>query len=133
MKKPPFREWPFILLLGILAVFHLAGASEVPFHPDEATYLYMSSDVDALLTRPASLAWTPASPDDPKLTYRLLSAPLTRDVLHRRQPGVAAVPCWRAIDVDVLGIQREPRERHVVLPADERPKPSHRGFDDLEG
>ena len=33
-----------ILLLGLLAAYSFLGIARVPFHPDESTQLYMSSD-----------------------------------------------------------------------------------------
>ena len=79
--QAPCPDWPFILLLTALAALHLSSFASVPFHPDEATQLYMSRDVEVLVSRPLSLAWTPDHQDDPQLTTRLLDAPLTRYTL----------------------------------------------------
>ncbi len=54
---------------------------------------------------------------------------LARDMLHRCQPGVAVVPGRCAEDVDILGIEREPGERHVIFPADQRADAADRGVD----
>lgn len=83
-----------LAVLVALAAFHLSSFAGVPFHPDEATQLYMSSDFDALVTRPASLAWTPDRRDDPQLIIRLLDAPLTRYTLGvgRALAGLSAPP-----------------------------------------
>jgi 4-amino-4-deoxy-L-arabinose transferase-like glycosyltransferase len=70
-------------LLGLWAAFSLFaiwGAATVPFHPDEATYLYMSRDFDLLFEPglPATVGWQ--APGQPALArrYRLLDAPLGR-------------------------------------------------------
>jgi 4-amino-4-deoxy-L-arabinose transferase-like glycosyltransferase len=88
-----FRDWPFVILLAMLSAFHLSTFAAVPFHPDEATQLYMSSDVNDLFTRPGALAWTPDNPD-PRKIYHLLDAPVTRYVLGvgRSLAGLGAVP-----------------------------------------
>lgn len=72
---------PFWLLFLLIAVFMLWGVKLVPFHPDESTYLYMSSDFEELLEKPASLAWSDSQENDPKQLYRLLNPPLTHYVL----------------------------------------------------
>ena len=92
---PIFRlHWPFIFLLAGLTAFQLWGVSKVPFHPDEATYLFMSSDLEALFTRPGQLGFDPDKADDPRQTYRTIDAPLTRYVLGlgRWAFGIAALP-----------------------------------------
>ena len=96
--KPPF-------LLGVLAwlvvsLFVLGGLADVPFHPDESTYLYMSSDLELFLQDPLSMLYNPATPDDARQRYRMLDAPLTRLTVGvaRRLAGYAALPTdwnWR--------------------------------------
>ena len=49
---------PFISLLLYL-VFFFATIQQVPFHPDEATQIYMSHDVDLLFSNPSSLIYHP--------------------------------------------------------------------------
>ena len=91
-KKTP-ADWPLVLLLVLLTAFHLSGFEAVPFHPDEATQLYMSSEFDDLLARPLSLAWTPDG-DDPRLAIRLLDAPMTRYLLGLGR-SLAGIPARR--------------------------------------
>lgn len=50
----------------------------VPFHPDESTYLYMSSDWETLWVHPASLAYHPGEAINLKTHYRLIDPPLAR-------------------------------------------------------
>lgn len=75
-------QWRVGLLAGWAAclIYSVVGVSMVPFHPDEATQLYMSRDFDYLFLdgQPAALAWN--APAQPVLVrrYRLLDAPLAR-------------------------------------------------------
>lgn len=68
---------PLAAILVLTALF-LLGTAAVPFHPDEATQIFMSSDVEGLFAQPASLFYS-LTPDDPlRQNYRLLDAPLSR-------------------------------------------------------
>jgi 4-amino-4-deoxy-L-arabinose transferase-like glycosyltransferase len=82
------------LLIASLSIFYLSGLSSVPFHPDEATYLFMSADFERMLTDPASLSWDPARSGDSRQNYRLLDAPLTRLMpgLGRSLAGLPPLP-----------------------------------------
>ena len=81
------------LLLGLVA-FQVWGAAQAPFHPDESTQLFMSSDFETLLTAPFSMAWDPAKEADLRQRYRELDAPLTRTILGlgRALSGQPALP-----------------------------------------
>jgi 4-amino-4-deoxy-L-arabinose transferase-like glycosyltransferase len=74
-------DWIFVIACVCLSVFSLWGISTVPFHPDESTLLYMSSDLDSLVSDPASLVWAKDNENDPKQHYREIDAPLTRYIL----------------------------------------------------
>ena len=66
----------------------------IPFHPDESTQLYMSSDFDWLWSEPLSLAYNSDRLEDPRQIYRVLDAPLTRYLLGfgRSLAGLSALP-----------------------------------------
>ncbi len=84
IKKRRFTflsHWPIILLLFPYTAFLLWGLPYIPFHPDESTQLYMSSDFEALFTQPASLFWKPENRQDPRQIYRELDAPITKYLL----------------------------------------------------
>lgn len=87
-------RWLLAFLLILLVIFQIWGAMDVPFHPDESTQLYMSSDFDLLFTRPQSMAWDPAKEADLRQRYRELDAPLTKYLLGmaRSLAGEAALP-----------------------------------------
>jgi 4-amino-4-deoxy-L-arabinose transferase-like glycosyltransferase len=72
-----------ILALGLEAVlylvFLLATFSSIPFHPDEATYIYMSRDLDRIFTLgPSSVCWRAGNGSDPLQTERERDCPLAR-------------------------------------------------------
>ena len=81
MKRFLQTDWPFVILLIPLTLFYLWGVRFIPFHPDESTQLYMSSDFEMLFSRPSSLFWDPNREDDPRQFYRELDAPLTKYIL----------------------------------------------------
>lgn len=69
------------ILIIIITTFHIWGRNLVPFHPDESTYLYMSSDFEKLIQDPLSLVWQKDQEANDKQRYRELDAPITRYVL----------------------------------------------------
>lgn len=71
---------PFISLLLYL-VFFFATIQQVPFHPDEATQIYMSHDVDLLFSNPSSLIYHPENELSPEQRYRLIDSPLPRTII----------------------------------------------------
>ena len=87
----PWAIWPLLAILTALALWDVAS---VPFHPDESTYLYMSSDFDLLLTDPLSLAWTPDQVGNWRTHLRIVDAPLVRYLLGlgRNLAGLPALP-----------------------------------------
>jgi 4-amino-4-deoxy-L-arabinose transferase-like glycosyltransferase len=50
----------------------------VPFHPDEATNLYMRDDLATILSKPLSVSYQPGQKIDLKTHYRLMDPPITR-------------------------------------------------------
>ncbi len=71
----------FILLTTLATVFAVWSLPLVPFHPDESTYIFMSSDFEAFWRRPFSLAWTPETNIDLRMHYRKIDAPLGRLII----------------------------------------------------
>ena len=72
------RYGPGVLLLLLFSIGYFLGVKQVPFHPDESTNLYMSSDLSAFFNNPARLFWTPENSDELRMRYRVLDAPLNR-------------------------------------------------------
>lgn len=86
-----------VFILGVTTLT-LIGLGDVPFHPDESTQIYMSSDVEAFFHDPAALFWQPDRRSDLRQHYREMDAPLTRDLigLARLATGLPA----QAVDWD---------------------------------
>jgi 4-amino-4-deoxy-L-arabinose transferase-like glycosyltransferase len=97
----PLRHLFTAGFLLLLTIFYMKGLGTVPFHPDESTQLFMSSDVEALLHDPSSLAWQPEKESDLKQHYHELDAPLTRTLIgaFRLAAGLPPLPAdwnWSA-------------------------------------
>jgi 4-amino-4-deoxy-L-arabinose transferase-like glycosyltransferase len=69
------------ILVGIFVSIYFTGILTVPFHPDESTQLFMSSDFDLLLHAPLSMVYDPEQSNDLRQHYRELDAPLTKYIL----------------------------------------------------
>jgi len=70
-----------ILLILFLSIFYISGIQSVPFHPDESTQIYMSSDLKALLRDPSELFWSEENIGTEKQIYHTIDAPITRYVI----------------------------------------------------
>jgi 4-amino-4-deoxy-L-arabinose transferase-like glycosyltransferase len=87
-----------LLSIGLVAVWLvvsaclLASTASVPFHPDESTQIFMSSDFHALFGNPVSLFYDPSNPEDIRQHYRLLDAPVTRWLIGISQQIFAIAP-----------------------------------------
>jgi len=94
MKRFLKTDGPFVILLTLLSFYYFWGIKFVPFHPDESTYIYMSSDFDALFNDVSSLFWQADREDDARQNYRELDAPITRYLigLGRTLSGHQALP-----------------------------------------
>jgi 4-amino-4-deoxy-L-arabinose transferase-like glycosyltransferase len=69
------------LALAAYAVFFLSGLASVPFHPDEATQIYTSADVNLLFENPSALLFADPPADLNRQHYRMIDAPLTRSAI----------------------------------------------------
>ena len=74
-----FRLRTFFLsaFIGMASWLYLSGILNVPFHPDESTQIYTSSDFEFFFQKPSSLFWQPNPTDELRQHYRLLDPPLT--------------------------------------------------------
>lgn len=84
----------FLICLIGYSVWFLGGVAAVPFHPDESTYLFTSSDWEDFLQNPSSQFWMADREGDARQRYRLLDAPLTPALigLGRSIAGLPALP-----------------------------------------
>ncbi len=74
-------NWIFFLVITFLSILYLSGYQSVPFHPDESTHIYMSSDFNFLISDPLSMSYTPMNKDSNRTFLRSLGAPLTKYLL----------------------------------------------------
>ena len=81
MKSPYHLNYPLVLTILVLSIFYWTGVASVPFHPDEATQIFMSADFQEFFQTPSALFWQPNQMDQPRQNYRLLDAPLTRNLI----------------------------------------------------
>lgn len=72
------REWSFLLPLLLLGIYYYSSLTLVPFHPDESSYIFMSSDFEKFFSDPLEMVFMPSNPDAPGQHYRLVDPPLTR-------------------------------------------------------
>ena len=83
-----------IVAAGVLglAVLFLTQLSRIPFHPDEASLLYQSRDLEGLFQDPLELSYDGDKPMSRGMMYRALNAPLPKYMLGigRRIFGVQA-------------------------------------------
>jgi hypothetical protein len=69
----------FTLLLGFVILFlYYSSLQNIPFHPDEATQIYMSADLKAYFSNSFNLTWNENPINGDQQRYRLIDAPLTR-------------------------------------------------------
>lgn len=69
------------LVLVVFTVVFLAGIPSVPFHPDESTYIFMSSDLEILFTDPQTIFWQTTQQGSLRQNYRTLDPPLPRNMV----------------------------------------------------
>jgi 4-amino-4-deoxy-L-arabinose transferase-like glycosyltransferase len=116
-NRVPTGKILWVVLGGVYLGWLLLTLRQVPFHPDEATWIYMSRDLDrALAGGPASLCWRPESAGDPLQVERERACPLPRLLigvsrLLAGRPATARDWNWSA--------SWEENARGGALPADE--------------
>lgn len=113
MNRGPAITWGLFIAL---AVFMLLGVGSVPFHPDETSLLYQSRDLEALFTRPLSLAYEPSEPLDLAGEYRALNAPLSKYVLGAGRLAAGYGPSTVSIDWDWGRTWQENVQRGAMPP-----------------
>lgn len=67
-----------LAFISLASLMYFIGLPKVPFHPDEATYIYMSDDFSTLFKNPSQMIWRSGAEIDLRMHYRLIDAPLTR-------------------------------------------------------
>ena len=69
------------IIIILALIFYYWGIASVPFHPDESTYIFMSSDFLKFFSSPSSLFWQDEPNDVLRQHYREIDPPLTRDLI----------------------------------------------------
>ena len=82
------------LFILFISFFYFLKLGQVPFHPDESTQIFMSGDLEEFFDDPAGLIWNQNIPVDSRMNYRLLDAPLARELIgvFRILAGYSALP-----------------------------------------
>jgi len=104
----------FSIILVWSAYYYYQNIPKVPFHPDESTYLFMSSDFDLLWSDPRGMFWDREKESDIRQHYRKLDPPLTRYYLGLGRT-IAGLPALTA-DWD-WGEDWEQNEANGALPS----------------
>lgn len=80
--RPILRHLLWILPAILYWIWLVSGLRGVPFHPDEATWIYMSRDLDRVFAAgPGAVCWRPESAGDPLQVERERACPLPRDII----------------------------------------------------
>ena len=92
-------DWAAGTAILLISVHFFAGLASVPFHPDESTHIYMSSDFERFFQNPTRLFWSASPKDAARQAYRELDAPLLRDLIGlgrwlNRSPALATDWNW---------------------------------------
>lgn len=78
MRKLHTSDGLFFAFTLVVSVLYWLGVSAVPFHPDEATYLFASRDIETLIKNPDDLIYQSGAPFSQFQRLHMIDAPLTR-------------------------------------------------------
>ncbi len=70
-----------VITLILLTILYMSSIAEVPFHPDESTYIFMSDDLERMFGDLQSIFWQPGQVDDLHQHYRKLDPPTSRTII----------------------------------------------------
>jgi hypothetical protein len=92
-------SWILAIVTLLVSIIYWIGVAAVPFHPDEATQIFMSSDLEIFFRQPSDTFWQPQPLDGLRQHYRLVDAPLTRWLIGfgrmvSGQPALAVDWAW---------------------------------------
>lgn len=78
MIKILSSNWLIGFIITLISIVYLLSITQVPFHPDEQTQIFMSGDLEQLFTHPTDLFWQPNQNQDLRMHYREIDPALTR-------------------------------------------------------
>jgi Dolichyl-phosphate-mannose-protein mannosyltransferase len=83
-----------VIVILLLSILYLSGIADVPFHPDESTYIFMSDDLQFFFSNLPSMFWQPGQVDNLHQHYRKLDPPTSRAIIgiSRSIAGQQALP-----------------------------------------
>ena len=81
MNRQTIFQLTAVCLFSAYLWFFFSGIASVPFHPDEATQIYMSEDIFLIFDKPSHLYFNENQAADLRQPYRLIDAPLTRTAI----------------------------------------------------
>ncbi len=70
-----------VIIFLLLGIFAIVGVSTIPFHPDEASWLYMSKDFESYIKNPLSLMWDESQVGEVDQYKRMIDPPLAKYVI----------------------------------------------------
>lgn len=79
--KTHFNHILLSVIILILSLLYLFPLTSIPFHPDESTQIYMSSDVELVFLNLDDVMWRLDKTGDLRQHYRTVDAPLTRTII----------------------------------------------------
>ncbi len=71
-------DWIALGLVLLLVLFYSLTLSQVPFHPDESTHIFMSEDFFTYFRDPLQLSWKGSQPLSDQERIRAIDAPLAK-------------------------------------------------------
>jgi len=86
-----WKDWLALGVIALLSLLYFNGLLSVPFHPDEATQIYMSKDASLYIQGPLSLSWEGNLPLTAEERYRAIDAPLSRYLIGTAR-GLTSTP-----------------------------------------
>lgn len=95
MTKPRWTDWAAIVLITALVLVYTWTLMDIPFHPDEATHIYMSKDLSSYFQNPLDLAWDGSLPLGNEERIRAIDAPLAKYFIGAVR-GIFSVPVLEA-------------------------------------
>jgi len=119
-RSDHFYDRLVIILILLYSIAYWHTIPTVPFHPDEATQIFMSADWETLWSNPSALAWQSNQPDSLSMHYRLVDPPLThwfigafRTALH--QPVLQSDWDWSLSWEENISIGAYPSEDLLLI------------------
>lgn len=120
IKDLDWKDWVALGVIALLSGVYFAGLSSVPFHPDEATQIFMSKDASLYVRGPGELSWEGNLPLTAEERYRAIDAPLARYLIGAARgltstTGLALDWDWTASWSENTAAGSLPSQRQLVV------------------